>query len=191
MSLISTFGHLMRGLRAGEDTLILSQPEYAFLPTTINVRSPAFEDGEPLPAKYTVSGEDISPPLCWSNLPSGTRDVVLIVEDYDIAMPSPMVHCIAYGLELSPGELYEGALPSKNSAGFDVKPKIGHNGLKFDRYDGSAPPPGHGVHHYVFEIFAVSRQLFFESPPDKKTILAAIQGHVLATGRLTGTFERE
>jgi Raf kinase inhibitor-like YbhB/YbcL family protein len=191
MSLVSTFGRLTRGLRAGEDTLILSRPEFASVPTTIDVTSPAFQDGDPIPLQYTVSGEDISPPVNWSNLPSGTREVVLIIEDYDISLPRPMVHCIVYGLSPDVGGLGEGALPSRNAKAQDPVPRLGRNGMMFQRYDGPAAPPGHGVHHYVFEVFAVSKVLDFKSTPSKDDILAAIEGHVLATGRLTGTFERK
>ena len=191
MSLVSTIGRLARPLRAGEDTITLSQPEFASVPMSITVTSPTFDDGQPLPLKYTVLGQDVSPPISWANLPSGTRDVVLIVEDYDIPRLSSMVHCIAYGLAPDKGGLVEGALPSRDNAPLDFVPRLGRNGLGFERYDGPAAPPGHGVHHYVFQIFAVSRALSFERAPSKDEILKALQGHVLATGRLTGTFQRE
>jgi Raf kinase inhibitor-like YbhB/YbcL family protein len=191
MTILSAIGHLTRGLRAGEQTLILNQPDFAEIPNSIELTSPAFEDGAPLPLKYTISGEDLFPPLKWDNLPTGTRELVLIVEDYDISLPRPMVHLIAYNLQPSDGGLVEGALPSRNTEGLDPVAKCGKNGLGFQRYDGSAAPPGHGAHHYVFQIFAVSRDLSFDSPPHKKQILRAIKDHVLAAGHLTGTFERK
>jgi Raf kinase inhibitor-like YbhB/YbcL family protein len=189
MGLISAIGKLTRPLRAGEDTLILSQPEFESIPETLEITSPAFTDGQPLPLRYTISGEDLSPPLRWGNVPSGTRELVLIVEDYDISLPKPMVHCIAYHLPPE-GELREGALPSRNADALDPVPKLGRNGMGFHRYDGSAAPPGHGPHHYVFQFFAVSRELEFEGAPSKNEFLDAMKDHVLAVGRLTGTFER-
>jgi Raf kinase inhibitor-like YbhB/YbcL family protein len=190
MSIFSAIGHLARPLRAGANTLILNQPEYSSIPCSVELTSTAFLDGEPLPARFTVSGEDISPPLQWDNLPSGTRELVLIVEDYDISLPRPMVHLIAYNLDPTSGGLIEGALPSRNSPALDPGPKLGRNGLGLERYDGSAPPPGHGVHHYVFQLFALSRKLTFDSAPGKREILKAMDAHILATGALTGTFER-
>ncbi len=181
----------MRPLRAGEKTLIVNQPPFEEVPCTIAVASPAFAEGAPIPARYTVSGEDVSPPLQWENLPDGTRDLVLIVEDYDISLPKPMVHLIAYGLSPASGQLVEGALPSRSAPALDPQPKLGHNGLGFVRYDGPAAPPGHGVHHYVFQLFAVDTPLEFEKPPHKSDVLEAIKGHVLGLGTLTGTFERK
>jgi Raf kinase inhibitor-like YbhB/YbcL family protein len=191
MSLVSALGKMTRSLRAGEKTLILNQPDFASVPCTIDLSSSAFSEGEPIPIRYTVSGEDLSPPLAWQNLPAGTEELVLIIEDYDISMPKPMVHLIAYHLSPSSQELAEGALPSRNTGALDPSPKLGKNGLGFERYDGSAPPPGHGVHHYVFQLFALDRALQFDSAPGRKEMLEAIKGHVLATGHLTGTFERK
>ena len=68
MSILSVVGKLTRGLRAGEERLIRHRPDFEGLPVSIQVTSPAFADGQPMPAKYTVSGEDVSPPLAWSNL---------------------------------------------------------------------------------------------------------------------------
>jgi Raf kinase inhibitor-like YbhB/YbcL family protein len=190
MGIVSAIGQITRDLRAGEEQLILNQTPFLDIPESIEIRSSAFADLEPIPEQYTISGEDISPPLEWGNLPSGTRELVLIVQDFDVPMPFPMVHLVAYGLSPSKQGLVEGALPSKNSAGLDPTVKLGKNGMGVERYNGPAALPGHGVHHYVFQIFALSKTLSFENAPFKKTVVEAMRDHVLAIGRLTGTFER-
>ncbi len=182
---------MTRALRAGEDRLLRHRPDFEGLPISIPLTSSAFADGEPMPVKYTVSGEDISPPLTWRDLPSGTRDLALVVEDYDISLPTPMVHLIAYHMDLSMGEIAEGFLPSRD---YDIIPsfaQMGKNGLGFCRYDGPAPPPGHGVHHYVFQLFAMGRRLEIEPQASRDALVRAMKDHVLALGVLTGTFERE
>jgi len=90
---------------------------------------PAFGDGHPMPAKSRVSGEDISPPLMWCGLPTGTRDLVLVVEDYIVSLPKPMLDLIAYHLDPSAGSLAESALPSRDSAAVPSTAWLGKNGL--------------------------------------------------------------
>src|SRR6476646_2113842 len=50
---------------------------------TFRISSPAFADGQRIPKKYTADGEDISPPLDWSDAPAGTESFLLVVEDSD------------------------------------------------------------------------------------------------------------
>jgi phosphatidylethanolamine-binding protein (PEBP) family uncharacterized protein len=52
------------------------------------------------------------------------------------------------------------------------------------------PPSGHGAHRYVFQLFALDRQLVFEHPPGRKAVVNAMRGHVLAKGVLVGAYER-
>ena len=70
-----------------------------------------------------------------------------------------------------------GALQGKNSWG-----SIG--------YRGPAPPPGHGVHHYHFKLYALDATLDVSAGLDKNAVLAAMQGHILAQSELIGTYER-
>src|SRR5688500_20317129 len=69
-----------------------AQPE----PVKIIVTSPAFKHGQPLPVDYTADGKNISPPLAWSNLPPGTKEVVVIHEDPTAPTPQPFVHWVVY-----------------------------------------------------------------------------------------------
>jgi len=49
----------------------------------IPVSSPAFQEGDKIPTKYTCQGQDVSPPLAWSQPPEGTRSLALIMDDPD------------------------------------------------------------------------------------------------------------
>ena len=187
MSLTSLVGQAIRPLRAGEEKLLHHQLGLASTSATITVESSAFVDGGRIPNRYTVCAADISPPLSWSGFPAGARDILLVIEDYDVPLLSPMVHLIAYQLR---DGLAEGALPNREGVGLDPTIKVGRNGLGYEHYDGPAPPPGHGVHHYVFQLFALDRPLEFGATPDRAEIAEAIKGHVLDFGLLVGTFER-
>ena len=63
--------------------------------TDFVVRSSAFDDGGPIPRRYTCDGEDISPEIAWSGAPEGTRSLALVVRDRDVR---DFVHWIVYDI---------------------------------------------------------------------------------------------
>ncbi len=156
---------------------------------TLSIASSAFADSERVPVRFTGDGDDVSPPLTWSNLPANARELALIVDDPDAPTPEPWVHWIIYKIPTSESGLAEnvdktvtltkptGALQGKNSWG-----RIG--------YGGPAPPPGHGVHHYHFKLYALDTTLSVSSGLDKQGLLAAMKGHVVAEAELVGTYQR-
>jgi Raf kinase inhibitor-like YbhB/YbcL family protein len=103
-------------------------------------------------------------------------------------MAKPFVHWIAYGIPPNATGLPEG-IPSKHappgSRVFQSK-----NGARTDGYLGPAPPPGHGVHHYHFQVFALSEPLRFQVPPTREALMDAMRGHIVGYGDLVGTYER-
>jgi hypothetical protein len=159
---------------------------------TMKLTSPAFKRDEQIPVKYTGDGDDVSPPLAWSDPPGGTQEFALICDDPDAPTPSPWVHWVIYRIpadfkglpEGIPNQEYlehpPGALQGKNS--FADGATIG--------YRGPAPPPGHGVHHYHFKLYALESKLHVQAGADKKTLLEEISGIVLEEAKLTGTYQR-
>ena len=189
--MLEVVGKILNPLRAGEKELLLSADKFASVPSSIRLTSPAFEDGARIPALYTVEAGDISPPLAWTNIPAETRELVLLVEDYDVPFPHPLLHLLVYSLPPTTTGLAENALPSKDSPHERPGLLLGKNSMGHQRYDGPAPIPGHGPHHYVFELLALAESLLFDAVPDRNAFLDTIKNHtVLATGRLTGTYER-
>jgi Raf kinase inhibitor-like YbhB/YbcL family protein len=148
---------------------------------TIEVMSPAFEADATIPKRHTGEGEDVSPPLRWSSLPQGTKEIALICDDPDAPTQKPFVHWVAYKIPADrrglPEGSTEGALEGINDFG-----EVG--------YDGCMPPRGHGVHHYHFKVYALDTELDTPAGLSKDELLAAIEGHVLDEGELVGTFER-
>src|ERR1700692_1935005 len=94
------FGRLLRGFRAGDDKLIWSQPAVRSAPETIVLSSSAFQNGAAMPIRFAAKGigEDQSPPLEWSNLPSATAEIVLVMEDPDAPLPVTSMHLLATGI---------------------------------------------------------------------------------------------
>jgi phosphatidylethanolamine-binding protein (PEBP) family uncharacterized protein len=80
-------------------------------PAKITVESPAFKNGAPIPAEYTADGKNTSPAINWSNVPSGTRELALIMDDPDAPTPVPFVHWVVYKIPASATGLPAGVPP--------------------------------------------------------------------------------
>ena len=181
-------GHALRGVRAGFEKVVSEDPAFAAIADNIGLESSAFGDGEPIPARFTADGEGVSPPLTISGVPASSRGLVLIVEDPDAPAPEPLVHLLSFDLPPTIGELPEGLFRSPHHEGLEED--LGRNAFHKTAYLPPDPPNGHGPHLYVFQVFALDRALSFEHAPARKTVVEAMQGHVLAKGLLVGTYER-
>ena len=148
---------------------------------TIEVSSPAFESGATIPKKYTGEGQDISPPLKWSSLPQGTKEIAIICDDPDAPTQEPFVHWVLYNIPADqtglPEGTTEGSLEGKND--------FGGRG-----YGGCMPPRGHGAHPYHFKVYALDTKLDAPAGLSKEELLAAMEGRILDEGELVGTYVR-
>jgi len=172
-------GKALSRIRAGRQRLAI-QDEALAAPhaADLELRSSTFRDHGPLPARYTSDGAGVSPPLTWSKVPPGTRSLVLVVEDADSPTPRPLVHAIAT-VDPHRHKLPEGALSSADTA--DVK--LGRNSFLGAGYTAPDPPPGHGPHRYVFELFALDHMPRLERRPGRSKIKSEMRGHIIAARR--------
>jgi Raf kinase inhibitor-like YbhB/YbcL family protein len=144
-----------------------------------SLTSTAFEDGAAIPRLYSCEGEDLSPPLAWSETPEEAKSLALIVDDPD-APSGTFVHWLAWGIDPRSGGLLEGESASSEGTG-----GFGESG-----YRGPCPPPGHGPHRYFFRLYALDQQLDLAPGASREELEGATQGHVLAGAELVGTYER-
>ena len=159
---------------------------------TIEVSSTAFSHGQPIPAKYTGEGEDVSPPLAFSGVPEGARELVLICDDPDAPTEEPWVHWIIYKIPPDVEGLPEG-IPRQARLKDPPGAYQGKNSWPKGEvigYRGPMPPPGHGVHRYFFKVLALEAKLPVEPGLGKSTLLQEISGHVIDEGELMGTYAR-
>ena len=143
------------------------------------LESSAFEHAQPIPTRHTCEGEDLSPPLRWTNVPDGTRSLALIVDDPD-APSGVFTHWVGWALDPNAGELGEG----------EAAPSEGKNDFGTSGYRGPCPPPGHGRHRYVFRLYALDTGVELGAGAPKVELEQAIEGHVLMTAELVGIYER-
>ncbi|HEY4175227.1 MAG TPA: YbhB/YbcL family Raf kinase inhibitor-like protein [Kofleriaceae bacterium] len=180
-------GRVLRRVRPGLSRIVSARDGIRTAPTTIELASSAFRAGEAMPARYTADfgGEYFSPPLAWSNVPEGALTLALIVEDADSPTPYPLVHAIAAGLPATAGGIEEGDLVWHES-----HLALGRNSFLKLGWMPPDPPPGHGVHRYVFQLFALDYVPELSSPLGRSAIAHAVRNHTLARGVLIGTYRR-
>lgn len=136
----------------------------------------------------------MSPPLVWSNLPKGTKELALICDDPDAPRKTPWVHWVIYKIPAKATGLLEG-VPREKQLKQPAGAVQGLNSWDDNNvgYRGPMPPVGHGPHHYHFKLYALDAPLdaSVKAGLDKDGLLKAMQGHILAQGELIGTYERK
>jgi len=182
-------GHLLRGLRAGADKLLIVQPRLEIGDTSLHLTSPAFADGARLPPRFTADGEGVSPPLTWTDPPAGTAGFALVVEDADAPAPAPLVHAVVWGLPAEERRLAEGAV-QRDGAGPGDGRDVGRNSFLGEGWLPPDPPTGHGEHAYAFQLFALRDVPALGPNPGRAEVGDAMRGRVLAAGLLIGTYSR-
>jgi Raf kinase inhibitor-like YbhB/YbcL family protein len=150
-------------------------------PPGIELTSPAFAAGQPIPAKYTCESNETSPPLRWADVPDGTKSLALLVEDPD-APGGTYTHWTVYGIPPATRRFEEGKAPPGSTQG--------ENSFGDDRYGGPCPPKGDRAHHYVFNLYALRADLGLDANAKPDDVRAAIKKQAVARGRLIGTFKR-
>jgi Raf kinase inhibitor-like YbhB/YbcL family protein len=181
-------GHALRGVRAGLDQVAVNNSGLRSGMGQLHVASLAFADHAPIPSRYTADGEGTSPPLQWTGVPENAASLVLIVEDADAPTPHPLVHAIAVDLPPEDGSLPEGAIASSGDKADDVHE--GRNSYFMAGWLPPDPPPGHGSHRYVFQLFALGPGEPFEGKPGRDDVMDAVRERGIASGFLIGTYER-
>ena len=144
----------------------------------LTVTSPAFEQNQPIPEKYTCNGKDINPPLNIEGIPDDARSLALILDDPD-AVGGTYDHWVVWNIPSAANKIAEDSVP-----GVEGLNSGGERG-----YSGPCPPRGK-PHRYIFRIAALDSLLELDAGSTKRDLERAMQGHIIAEGRLTGIFSR-
>ncbi len=150
----------------------------------IKITSPAFKNGEMIPKKYTCDGDEVSPPLEWTGIPAGTKSIALTSDDPD-APAGTWVHWVIFNIPADVKGLTENVphAPTLDNGARQGVDDSGNNG-----YGGPCPPSG--AHRYYFKVYALDSMLDLKPGIRKKELLKAMEGHILAQGKLMGTYKR-
>ena len=150
---------------------------------SITISSSNFADGDRIPKKFTCDGDGLSPDIKLPLQPAGTKGFALVMDDPDAG---GFVHWLVYNIPTSTRDISEGAssrlqLPAGSEEGTNSLNKVGYFG---------PCPPNSKPHHYIFRLYALDVDLDLPAGQTKKQLAAAVEGHVLAEGQMTGLYTR-
>ena len=183
-SLLRGMPHLLFGgvprERAGEQRLAFRR--LAVEPSgDLRLTSDAFANGEPIPIRYTADGGGAEPPLRWSGVPQEARSLALVVEDPDAPTPLPFVHWLVYAIPPSAK-----SIDAARAGGA----RQGRNSMFSTGWVGCAPPKGDLAHRYFFQLHALNMVLPDLEKPTRQRLQREMQGHLLGSAELMGTYQR-
>lgn len=146
----------------------------------MKISSSAFLNNQQIPSIYTCDGENVSPPLSFSEVPKNAKSLVLIVDDPD-APAKIWVHWVVFNIDPAISEVLQNSVPK---AGVEGMTDFGKPG-----YGGPCPPAG--THRYFFKLYALDTVFNLPQNSDKKAVEEAMKGHILDSTELVGLYERK
>jgi Raf kinase inhibitor-like YbhB/YbcL family protein len=179
-------GHALINQRAGMEQVVYNHLHAQRETPRIAVESPSFVFNGRLPTRYTADGDGISPPLSWGDCPPGTASIAIIVEDADSPTPHPLVHAIAVDLPAASRFLADGAMTDQPGGGLEM----GSNSFFKHAWLPPDPPPAHGEHRYVFQVFALRAGAPFSHTVGRGEFIKTILDRAIGVGCLIGVYER-
>ncbi|NCC21372.1 MAG: YbhB/YbcL family Raf kinase inhibitor-like protein [Alphaproteobacteria bacterium] len=148
----------------------------------MELKSPAFGHGQPIPEIHACEGEDISPELSWSDVPGDAKTLALVVDDPD-APGGTFTHWVIYNIPAKAEGLPEGV---PNDEILENGARQGVNDFRNYGYGGPCPPGG--THRYFFRLYALDSKLPLQPGASKSELVEAMEGNILEETDLMGTY---
>lgn len=148
----------------------------------MELTSKVFKNNADIPLKYTCDGENISPPFSISDIPKGTKGLVLIMDDPDATGGTTFDHWVMWDIAPTTMELQEGMPPGSAIQGV--------TGFGAMEYGGPCPPSGNEKHRYMFKLYALDALITLAEGASKSDVEKAMEGHTLDQTTLVGMFGR-
>ena len=142
----------------------------------LKITSPAFENNQPIPSKFTCDGKNISPPLEVEHIPNEAKCLALIVDDPDAPIAT-WAHWLVWNIPLTHH------IKENSIHGIE-----GVNDFERKNYGGPCPPSG--THRYFFKVYALDELLKLSPNARKADLEKAMSGHIIGFGELIGTYKR-
>ena len=146
----------------------------------MELSSPAFDDGAPIPREYGYTEANVNPPLEITDVPTDATSLALVMDDPDAREPAGKIwdHWVVWNVDPDVD-----SIPRDWDAGAAVE---GSNDFGERGYGGPNPPDRE--HTYRFVCYALPEDLDLAPGASKADLDAAIEGQILDEARLTGTY---
>ncbi len=151
--------------------------------TSMNISSKEFQNGDPIPAKFTCQGENINPELKIDGVPAEAKSLALIMDDPDATGGVTWVHWLLWNINPQTAYIGENAVPEGVIEG---KTSFNTTG-----YGGPCPPAGGKPHRYFFKLYALDAALDLKTSATKADMEKAMAGHIIAETQLMGTYVKK
>ncbi|MCB2413459.1 YbhB/YbcL family Raf kinase inhibitor-like protein [Demequina sp. TTPB684] len=138
--------------------------------------SPDIADGERIDDRFAGQQGAQTPRLSVAGVPEGAVELAVVCHDPDAPLPDGFTHWTLYGLPAEDG---------------DVDVSAGRAGPHDDDgvgYVGPFPPPGHGLHHYYFWVYALKSPV--AGTPTRGEFLREYRSEIVGQARLVATYSR-
>ncbi|KKQ34796.1 MAG: PEBP family protein [Microgenomates group bacterium GW2011_GWA2_37_6] len=146
----------------------------------MKLTSSSFENNQNIPKTYSCDGDNINPPLEISDVPENAKCLALIMDDPD-APSGTFTHWLMWNIAPDTKEILEGDWPENAEQGINDGGELGYMG----------PCPPSGVHHYHFNLYALSEKLDIPPNSTKEELEKEIEDALIAKSELVGTYSRQ
>ena len=148
--------------------------------------SSAFQQGQPIPLRFTCEGDDISPEFSWKDAPKETKSFVLILHDPDAPRRNGFTHWVVYNIPAEVSRITENVPQEATISGIGSQAK---NDAGQIGYKGPCPPSG--KHRYIARLYALSAQLPVKPGAAYTDVITAMEKLVIEEAELLGTYEKQ
>ncbi len=152
----------------------------------MQITSSTFENNQPIPSKYTCDGDNVNPPLKFSDIPKEAQSLVLLMDDPDVPKnlkPDGVFdHWVIYNIDPTVTDIDENTIAPPGA--------VGLNSANKHAYAGACPPDRE--HRYFFKLFALDTMIEFPDPNEvtKQSVIDAMDGHIIDKAELIGLYNR-
>jgi Raf kinase inhibitor-like YbhB/YbcL family protein len=153
----------------------------------MELSTPAFDEGEMIPPRYTCDGVDVNPELNITGVPADAETLVLLVDDPDIPefaaekIGKPVWdHWVLFNIDPEIDTIEEDNAPPDTVEGVNSTGEVGYQG----------PCPPDGEHRYFFKLYALDTAINLGQGCTKQDVEHAMNSHILEETELVGRYNR-
>ena len=143
----------------------------------MKIKSSSFDEGKMIPSIYTCEGDNINPPLEFSDVPPNAKSLALIMTDPD-APGGTFTHWLMWNIPPETGKIEENDWMEGAEQGLNDGGELGYMG----------PCPPTGVHHYHFKLYALNKKLDLSGDVEKASLEREIESGLIEKAELIGIY---